>query len=246
MRRPGLAGMDGASWQIQATAGTPACGGLACFSLELAAAELQVLERLLDDGERERAARFLAPVHSARFIAAHGRMRQLLGGLLGVAPDVLRFQFGPHGKPALSDGFEGGLRFNLSHSDSIGVLGWAWNREIGVDVESWRSLHDEAALVRRFFSPVEIRAYMEVGASMRTEAFFSIWTRKEAYVKAVGKGLGLPLDSFDVSHEPGAGARLLRCAEADGVWSLAAPVTEPGVSLAVVIASEACSLTRLS
>lgn len=134
-----------------------------------------------------------------------------------------------------------GLHFNLSHSAALGLIGWSWQREIGVDVEVWRQMNDAAALVRRYFSPAEIAAWEAVPPAQRSEAFFNIWTRKEAYVKAVGRGLALALDSFDVSIESGPAARLLRPSALvdDGrSWSLAAPVAEPGASLAVVLQAE--------
>jgi len=136
-----------------------------------------------------------------------------------------------------------GVRFNLSHSDGMGLVGWTWNRDIGVDVEVWRAMRDEAALVRRFFSSSEIAAWEALPAEQRQAAFFNLWTRKEAYIKALGRGLSLPLHSFDVSHEGGAGARLLRpsALAADGrPWALAAPEAGAGLSLAVVLEAGVC------
>jgi 4'-phosphopantetheinyl transferase len=120
-------------------------------------------------------------------------------------------------------------------------VGWARGRELGVDIEVWRQTSDEAALVRRFFSPLEIAAYEALPAERRREGFFNCWTRKEAYVKAVGRGLGLALDSFDVALEGADGALLLRPSPlcADGrCWSLAAPRGRAGVSLAVVLEAD--------
>lgn len=171
---------------------------------------------------------------------AHGRLRQLLSSVLGMAPENLEFAAGPHGKPHLAGAAAGsGLHFNLSHSGDVGLVGWAQGRDIGVDVEVWRPMRDEAALVHRYFSTAEIAAYEALPAASRTEAFFNCWTRKEAYIKAVGRGLGLPLDSFDVSLDSGSGARLLRPSALcdDGrQWSLAAPLFAPRLSLAVVLA----------
>jgi 4'-phosphopantetheinyl transferase len=169
-------------------------------------------------------------------------LRQLLAAVLGTAPVELQFAAGTHGKPALAGKFAAsGLHFNLSHSDAFGLAGWAWQREIGVDVEAWRQMNDAAALVRRYFSQAEIAAWEAVPPAQRSEAFFNIWTRKEAYVKAVGRGLGLALDSFDVSLEGGPEARLLRPSALidDGrSWSLAAPTAGPGASLAIVLQAE--------
>jgi 4'-phosphopantetheinyl transferase len=205
----------------------------------VADAERAELARLLSDAERQRAARFHAAEHANRFEVAHARLRQQLAALLSVAPADIEFAAGPHGKPAIAGEPAGaGLEFNLSHSGSLGLVGWSWRGAIGVDIEFWRSTSDEAALVRRFFSASEIAAYEQLAPALRTQAFFNCWTRKEAYVKAVGRGLGLPLHSFDVSMGDAAEAHLVRASEvaADGrSWSLAAPQLDNGISAAVVL-----------
>lgn len=197
---------------------------------------------LLSDEERARAARFHFPEHARRFVVAHARLRQILAPVVGMAPGQIEFAVGAHGKPVLAGrAAASGIHFNLSHSDALGLVGWARERDLGVDIEVWRHTSDEAALVRRFFSPVEIAAYEALPAQRRREGFFNCWTRKEAYVKAVGRGLGLALDSFDVTMEAGAGARLLRPSAlcADGRrWSLAAPGGGAGASLAVVLEAD--------
>lgn len=196
------------------------------------------LARLLDDNELARAARFRAEEHASRFVVAHARLRQQLAVLLGEEPADITFASGAHGKPRMAgDAAASGLEFNLSHSGSLGLVGWAWRRAIGVDIEFWRPMSDEAALVRRFFSAAEIAAYEQLDPHARSPAFFNCWTRKEAYVKAVGRGLGLPLDSFDVSLGDG-DARLLRVSATgdDGrSWSLAALQPGIGVSAAAVL-----------
>ncbi|HXR50964.1 MAG TPA: 4'-phosphopantetheinyl transferase superfamily protein [Steroidobacteraceae bacterium] len=114
-----------------------------------------------------------------------------------------------------------------------------------MDIEMWRSLGDEAALVRRYFSPAEQHAYESLPATAKSAGFFQCWTRKEAYIKAVGRGLGLPLDSFDVSLGDGVPVQLLRASVEEGElrqWSLAAADVGPGASAAVVLAAEQCRL----
>jgi 4'-phosphopantetheinyl transferase len=174
-------------------------------------------------------------------------MRQLLAPLLGVAATAIEYTAGADGKPALAGGSSGaGLHFNLSHSGTLGLFGWSWHREIGVDVEVWRGMRDEEALVRRYFSDREVAAWEALAPGLRHEAFFNLWTRKEAYVKALGHGLGLPLHSFDVTHENGTGARLLRLSAIAGdtrPWSLAAPTAGPGASLAVVLQAETLTVS---
>jgi 4'-phosphopantetheinyl transferase len=204
------------------------------------------LHSLLSDAERARAARFLSPLHRDRFAVAHGRKRELLAAQLGVDPVALQFDVAEHGKPHLAGPEAGsGLQFNLSHSGNRGLVGWANQRHLGVDIELWRPLDDEAALVRRFFSPAENAAYEALLPAERTRGFFECWTRKEAYIKAVGRGLGLPLDSFDVSFGAGRDPALLR-PSADvpegRSWALAAPSLGPGVSVAVILEGDACHM----
>jgi 4'-phosphopantetheinyl transferase len=173
-------------------------------------------------------------------------LRELLGSLLSVAPSAIAFDYGEHGKPHLTAAFAiTGLRFNISHSDDLALLGICWQRDIGVDIERWRTLVDEEALARRFFSPREVRDYLGLEAAQRSAGFFNCWTRKEAYVKAVGRGLGLSLDSFDVSLVPGELPRLLRHSALlqDGrTWSLAALELGAGCSAAVVLEGETCHI----
>ncbi|MCC6631061.1 MAG: 4'-phosphopantetheinyl transferase superfamily protein [Gammaproteobacteria bacterium] len=202
------------------------------------------LHALLSADEQARAARFLSPVHRDRYAVAHGRLREILAERLEVAPEDLQFGQAEHGKPHLAGSHaRSGLQFNLSHSGDRGLVGWAESLHLGVDIELWRPLGDEAALVRRFFSPAENAAYVALPEPERTQGFFECWTRKEAYIKAVGRGLGLPLDSFDVSFGPGRKAALLRPSaevQGDRGWSLAAPSLGQGVSAAVILEADAC------
>lgn len=227
-------------------AADPRPGGLVCFPLQADPAETQLLTALLSDAERARAARFHNVEHANQFVVAHARLRQLLAAQLNIAPQRLEFTTAAHGKPGLgAEQGASGLQFNLSHSGSLGLVGWAWQRALGVDVESWRPMRDERALVHRFFSASEIAAYEELPQADRTEGFFNCWTRKEAYVKAVGRGLGLPLRSFDVSLGNGAAARLLRPSDTEDdprAWSLVAPQLEGRISVAVVMAAASCRI----
>jgi 4'-phosphopantetheinyl transferase len=186
-------------------------------------------------------------LHGQRYTVAHGQLRLLLSQQLGCEPRQIEFAAAAHGKPELAGAAAGaGLRFNLSHSGAAGLVGWSWRRDIGVDVEVWRTMSDEAALVQRYFSTTESASWSALPQSLRHEAFFNLWTRKEAYVKALGRGLGLPLHSFDVSHESGTGARLLRAsalAQDDRQWSLAAPVIGGAISLAIVLQSETLTVS---
>ncbi len=234
-------------WELAANGSS--CGGLVLFPLEIEHAQRADLFPLLSSDEAGRAGRFLAPSHGERYVVAHGRLRQLLAPLLHISPADIEFSAGADGKPQLAGAAAmSGLCFNLSHSADLGLVGWSWRRDIGVDVEVWRAMRDAAALVQRYFSPAEANAWESLPQGLREQAFFNLWTRKEAYVKALGRGLTLPLDSFDVSHENGTGARLLRSSalvDDDRPWSLAAPVAGPAVSLAVVLQTETLTVAPL-
>ncbi len=160
----------------------------------------EVLWQRLSEEECERARRFRFPEHRRRFVAARGALRSILADYLRLAPGEIRFAYGRRGKPSLTERGDSPLRFNLSHSGSLGVAAITQGREVGVDVERRRELKRPDAIARRFFSAEENR---QLGAlateSERDDAFFRCWTRKEAYLKALGDGLARPLGSFDVS-----------------------------------------------
>jgi 4'-phosphopantetheinyl transferase len=172
--------------------------------------ELARLHALLSDEERVRAARFRFDVHRDRFVAGRGTQRLLLARYLGADPAALRYRHAAHGKPAL-DGpeAESGLRFNVSNSDDGLLVALTRGREIGVDLEPVHRVVDRDAVARRFFSAPENLVYDTIAEDQRDAAFFTCWTRKEAYIKAVGEGLSMPLDCFDVTLRPGEPARLL-------------------------------------
>jgi 4'-phosphopantetheinyl transferase len=158
---------------------------------------------LLAPCERARAERFHFQRDRDRFIAGRGRLRRILGAYLQQSPNLLQFCYGASGKPAVA----GPLSFNLSHSGEFAALAVA-RFGLGVDIECVRPI--EEAVAERFFAADEVARLRRLPETQQTEAFFACWTRKEAYVKALGDGLSLPLDCFSVSLEPQESARLLR------------------------------------
>ena len=167
------------------------------------------LEGYLSIDERERAARFVFPRDRNRFVAGRAFLRLLLAQYLASDAASLRFQYGPHGKPALADD-RSGVTFNLAHTDSLAVCALGRGRDLGVDVERVRPIPDADGVARSFFSPRETAELASVPEPARHRAFFDAWTRKEAFLKALGDGLARPLDSFDVTLKPGDTPRLLR------------------------------------
>lgn len=166
-------------------------------------AHVSTLRRLLDDDERARTERFRFDVHRRRFTVGRGFQRLVLGAYLGVEPAAIRYAYGPMGKPALADATPGGpLFFNLSNSEEMALLGLVREREIGVDIEKIVNLTDLEALAARVMSANESRTLSALSDDLRHEGFFRCWTRKEAYLKAVGDGLAAPLDSVEVTLAP--------------------------------------------
>jgi 4'-phosphopantetheinyl transferase len=157
---------------------------------------------VLSDDERQRAARFRFERDRRRFAAARASLREILGGYLGEPPERLRFGQGAHGKPVLAWPAASGVCFNVSHSDALALCAVSRGREVGVDVEALRPLPDADALAERFFSAAELAELRRLPDARRLQAFFCCWTRKEAYLKAIGCGLLQPLDAFDVSVAP--------------------------------------------
>lgn len=181
---------------------------LVVHSLDVAA---RPLVGLLSADERARAARFAFDRERRRYIVARARLRQLLGERLGAAPESLQFVYKAHGKPALARCTgQRDLRFNLSHCGEFAAYAFAEGREVGVDIEEVRELPDADDIAMRFFSRRERSAYLRLPRRERPQGFFNCWTRKEAFIKALGEGLSHPLDTFDVSLAPGKSARLLR------------------------------------
>jgi 4'-phosphopantetheinyl transferase len=200
---------------------------------------LELLVATLSDDENQRAARFHFQEDRNRFIAAHGCLRDILARYLHCEPGKMIFSVGPYGKPGLSEiPFGSGLEFNLTHSGNYALVAVTWERKLGVDLECIRPglSHDE--LAKRYFSLDEVSELMALSSEQREVAFFNCWTRKEAYIKAVGLGLSLPLDSFDVSLNPNEPA-VLRATRPDAQevtrWSLLSLEVDSGFASAVAV-----------
>lgn len=171
---------------------------------------IEHLTSILSANEREKAGRFCFEEHRREYVIAHWILRVLLSRYVEIAPDELRFDHGAYGKPALTLECGGEwLRFNLSHSHGIALYAIARNREVGVDVERIKAGFAGEQIAERFFSSEETRALRLLPDDLQDEAFFNCWTRKEAFIKAKGEGLSMPLDSFDVSLVPGEPAKLV-------------------------------------
>ena len=178
-------------------------------SLDLTASHITSLYADLSSDERARANRLRFDKPRERFIAARGLLRAILGHYLRVPPDQLEFCYNPRGKPSLIPSEKYALNFNLSHSEGLALYAVSCAQSIGIDLEHVRPVSDMEQLVERFFSARERTTFRTLPTSQKLAAFFTCWTRKEAYLKARGHGLTLPLNQFDVSVTPGEPATLL-------------------------------------
>jgi 4'-phosphopantetheinyl transferase len=193
------------------------------------------LNTLLSADEIERARLFYFARDRRNFAVARGAMRQILSRYLGADPRRLTFTKGPFGKPSLRDPK---LRFNLSHSGGWALLAVASGREVGVDIEEIRAIDDAVTIAARYFSPAESRKLREVlGSAVGEVAFFNCWTRKEAFIKAIGHGLSHPLDTFEVTFLPNEEVELRLDAGAARQWLLSVLHVSAHYSAALVVES---------
>ena len=208
-------------------------------------------EALLSADERERASRFHFDRDRNVYVTVRGRLRRILGGLLGRRPSDLTFAYGRQGKPSLPDD---ALEFNVSHAGGRGMIAVARDRRLGVDLEPTeeaagarrRSPGFEVELARRFFSPHEREELARLPAEARRAAFYRGWTRKEAFIKADGRGIAIGLDAFAVSLEEGK-AELLWTAwdpEEARRWTLRPLRAAPGFEAALAVEGAGWRLVR--
>jgi len=195
-------------------------------SLDLERPSLERLEKLLSTDELSRADRFVYPEHRRRFVACRGVLRSFLGSHLDLDPASINLQTEKHGKPRLADRGYLDIRFNLTHSRELAVFAFALSLEVGIDIEEIRQDRNLEEIAARYFSRRERSELAAVSPGDRVHAFFRCWTRKEAYLKARGDGLSVPLDSFDVTVLPEATPALF--AQDSGRWTIRTIVPEAG------------------
>jgi len=206
------------------------------LKLPLSAEELALCRSYLTSKEQEQADRFYFERDRVRFLAARGILRRILTVYLGGSPKGLKFEYSHYGKPSLPDASNPEqLEFNYSHSHELVVYAFTLKHPIGVDVEYHRERVSFEEIIQRNFSEQERQAWQSVPVAQRKEAFFHGWTRKEAFIKAVGQGLSYPLDQFSITLRPQEPARLLEIKgdqDAAKRWTFEAFSTETGYSAA--------------
>jgi 4'-phosphopantetheinyl transferase len=174
-----------------------------------------VFNDVLSEDERARAAKFRFDHDRKRFTSGRTALRLLLAGYLKTNPEKILFSYGPAGKPFVS---ASPLSFNLAHSGPHALVGFALEHQIGIDVEQIRQIDDMPLVAQYSFAPGEFRRWQALPADQKTRAFYRCWTRKEAYLKAIGEGIAQRLQKFEVAFEPGAPPAILKGAEGD--WTV--------------------------
>jgi 4'-phosphopantetheinyl transferase len=214
--------------------------------LDCAARTVAALRATLSPEEEQRAARFRSIELQDRWTVARGALRCILAAYARCEPGVLVFREEPHGKPVLTWPVED-ILFNLSHTGGLALVAIAGSGRVGIDAETVRSEIEVEELSRRFFAPAEAAEILALSPDARLAAFFNCWARKEAFVKALGGGLSVPLDRFQVSVRSDQPARLLWVdgVESDHQWSFL-DLSEPGVAAALVVEGPAPVLQRLN
>jgi 4'-phosphopantetheinyl transferase len=212
------------------------------------AQSVQIARQYLNGTELLKAESYLRPLLQSRFIVRRAALRQILSHYVNLHPCRVNFEIGPHGKPRLSQHIGQDLHFNLSHSNGLVAVAVCLGSELGIDIEQFRIIPNAAKIVAEFFSPIEQQAFSSTPAADQNLYFLKLWTRKEAFLKATGKGLSFPLDQIDVSPEiptltppPGRneekGDPLKR-------WSLIELPTHPDFIGAIVVDGEKRSLRQ--
>jgi len=205
--------------------------------LDLQEEYLSRLKSFLSEDEEKRAARFYFEKDRRHYIAARGQLKILLGKYLDINPEELNFEYNDHGKPFYQ---ETGVQFNVSHSNKMGLIAFDPDHPIGVDIEWKRPDFAGLKTAQRFFSSGEIEELESLPEDQIHDAFFNGWTRKEAYIKALGKGLAIPLSKFQVTLSPGEPSKLVSSKHDPGQaakWILYSLKVPDGYAGAVMVSS---------
>jgi len=179
---------------------------------------------ILSPEENQRADGFLQDLHRNRYLISHLKLRRILARYLGTLPRELQFKTGEFGKPFLPLAQNpAGINFNLSHSNERMLLGVVRNATIGVDIEEIRTEFARLDIAARFFTQQENKDLRSLAGDEQTGAFFNCWTRKEAYLKAVGCGLSSSPTDCEVTLKPTDKPKIKRhlpTEKKDSTWSL--------------------------
>lgn len=190
--------------------------------------------RILSADEKQKADRFRFTKDRDRYVIARGNLRRILGGYLDLEPDQIRFYYNEYGKPFVAD-TNSLIRFNVSHSRDIALIAVAWGREVGVDIEFIDYDLDVMTIANGIFSPSELSILEKLTPELRTVSFFKGWTRKEAWLKALGKGFSEPSRQLPDSAltNDAEFSFTINDGQSDHTWSLSSLSTHCDYSAAV-------------
>jgi 4'-phosphopantetheinyl transferase len=214
-------------------------------SLDRRQSELKFFESFLAEDEIDRASRFHFQKDRERFVTGRGLLRIMLSSYVGIPANEIIFTYGCHGKPGLRrQDSRPAVEFNLAHSAGTAIYAVTRDRPVGVDIESFQPDFPAEEVARNFFSSAELAALQGLPKLLRMEGFFKCWTRKEAFVKALGNGLSCPLSDFDVSLTPGEPARLLnvRWGSDEAHWCMEDIEFTAGYAAAIVFSGPQCRM----
>lgn len=199
--------------------------------------------QLLSVAERKRAERFYFERDRNAFITARAILRTLLGNYLQASPSSFSFTYNEYGKPLLDEA--GDLSFNLSHSAHCGLFGFTRRAVIGVDVEQIQRDLDWTSVAKQVFAPAEREAIQQLPKDRQVPAFFRCWTSKEAFIKADGRGISLPLDQFEVEVDPNKPARIKAVHWQSAIreeWDIHSFAVMPDIPGAIVLTQRIASI----
>lgn len=215
--------------------------------LDLESKAVSAMEATLSAAERQTARRFRLDLYRRRFIVARAQLRQLLAARLGTHPEFVQLEYGSQGKLALVQRRASmDLRFSISRSENLAVYAFSNGREIGIDVEAIRWVHDAEQIAAQCFSHRENLAYLALDPRDRLLGFLNCWTRREAFTKALGESRYCALDDFDVSLAPDEPAKILRVENTLGEycrWALYSFTPISGF-VAALVAESRCGVAK--
>ncbi len=219
-----------------------------CADLDALGADPDRFQRILTAAELTRAAAYRFTVDRVRFVTARGMLRWVLGRYLELDAAAVSLRVTAFGKPVVEPGSTA-VQFNLAHAQGLALLAVTPRRQVGIDIEAVRDLPDMHSIARRFFAAAEVQALLTLPAAQQVAAFYACWTRKEAFIKAIGEGLTFPLDRFVVSLHPSEPTALLtvdgdpRAAER---WTMMALQPAAGYAAALVVEGTGWRLSTYS
>ena len=200
--------------------------------------EVERLAQTLSMDERQRAERFHFERDSQRFVVARGLLREILSKYLKIPADRLQFDYGRYGKPTIQ---ATQVRFNLSHSHSLVLYAITRDRDLGIDLEFIRPINDAEQIAKRYFSHRENAVFQALSPSQKPAGFFHHWTRKEAYLKAVGDGLVTNNNLFDQTVATEAAAQ----SDRESYWFLRSFAPAPNYQATVAVEGEGWDIVYL-